>query len=71
MIQYRNCMKNMSRRQPVNILMTRWQEKYPPENVPVELIGLRDGRSPAGRIRNRMITRNKKIESPVIHDIPV
>ena len=33
-------LKNMSRRQPVNILMTRWQEKYPPENVPVELIGL-------------------------------
>ena len=46
MIQYRNCMKNMSRRLPVNILMTRWQEKYPPENVPVELIGLQDGRSP-------------------------
>ena len=21
-------------------IMTRWQEKYPPENVPVELIGL-------------------------------
>ena len=27
MIQYRNCMKNMSRRLPVNILMTRWQEE--------------------------------------------
>ena len=40
MIQYRNCMKNMSHRLPVNILMTRWQEKYPPENVPGELIGL-------------------------------
>ena len=25
----------------------------------------------AGRIRNRMITRIKKTESPVIHDIPV
>ena len=25
----------------------------------------------AGRIRNRMITRKKKTESPVIHDIPV
>lgn len=47
MIQYRNCMKNMSHRLPVNILMTRWQEKYPPENVPGELIGLRDGRSPS------------------------
>ena len=32
--------QKLSRRLPVNILMTRWQEKYPPENVPVELIGL-------------------------------
>ena len=29
------------------------------------------GGVPAGRIRNRMITRIKKTESPVIHDIPV
>ena len=71
MIQYRNCMKNMSRRQPVNILMTRWQEKYPPRERTGELIGLRDGGVPAGRIRNRMITRKKETESPVIHDIPV
>lgn len=32
---------------------------------------VRRGGVPAGRIRNRMITRIKKTESPVIHDIPV
>ena len=63
MIQYRNCMKNMSRRLPVNILMTRWQEKYPPENVPVELIGLRDGRSPSWK--NQKSYDNQKQENRI------
>ena len=63
MIQYRNCMKNMSRRLLVNILMTRWQEKYPPENVPVELIGLQDGRSPSWK--NQKSYDNQKKENGI------
>ena len=30
----------MEKLEYAGLLMTRWQEKYPPENVPVELIGL-------------------------------